>query len=75
MSALIACRFADRPDVGAACGAFDSEHHAYAASLGLCCAVAAFRDLDQADDLQTVAPTAADWPPFTPTDDDAPAVD
>jgi len=70
-SAPIVCRYANRPGRAGACGAFDTEHHARAAALSVCCVELAFHDVDD----QEVTPAAADWPPFAPTDDDIPAVD
>jgi len=43
----IACRYASRLDVGAACGAFSLEHHARAAQAGVCCVTLAFQDVGQ----------------------------
>ena len=60
----ISCRYADLPGRAAACGAFDTEHHARAAEAGLCCATLAF----------TGTPVDPDWPPFAPSDDDVPGV-
>lgn len=68
----ITCRYADRPGRAGACGAFDTEHHARAAALNVCCVDLAFHDVD---DLEVVPTGADDWPPFTPTDADIPAVD
>ena len=70
----ITCRYAGRKGRVAACGAFESEHHARAADLGLCCVDAAFRDLDldQGDEELHTAPTSPDWPVFQPSDDDVP---
>ena len=69
----IRCRYADLPGRAAACGAFDTEHHARAAEAGLCCATLAFTGTDQ-DDLDVSAPVDPDWPPFARSDDDVPGV-
>jgi hypothetical protein len=68
MTAPITCRYAGIK--AAACGAFDTEHHARAGAAGVCCVTLAFADVSDHQDVS--APTGPDWPPFSPTDDDVP---
>lgn len=70
-AAPISCRYAHVSGYAAACGAFDSEHHARASEAGVCCADLAFRDVSDAH-REVTASTTEEWPPFDPTDEDAP---
>ena len=55
------------------CGAYDTEHHAAAADAGVCCQVLAKREQDSGFANPPESRQHLDvWPPFEPSDDDAP---